>query len=221
MNSKVRPMTILRRSCVATVASLMLNACFGGSGGDDAAEPPPPANRTPTITVATSFDVLVGNSVTVSPVASDPDGDTLTFSVANRPGWMTFSTSTGVLTGTPQAGDVGFYDVVISVSDGRGAQASDQTRVNVQQQVAGRATLSWDAPTTRTDGSQLTNLAGFKLYYGTSSGNLSNVVQVSDSGARSWVIENLTVGTWYFAASAYDQSGVESVRSNVASKTIV
>lgn len=220
-------MTIQHRPWVAIVASLMLAACLGGGGSDGAAEPPggnpppPPANRAPTITVATSFDVLVGRSVTVTPTASDPDGDTLTFSVANRPAWMTFSTSTGVLTGTPQAGDVGTYDVTISVSDGRGAQASDQTRVNVQQQVAGRATLSWDAPSTRTDGSPLTNLAGFKLYYGTSASNLSNMVQVSDPGARSWVIENLTVGTWYFAASAYDQSGMESARSNVASKTIV
>lgn len=220
-------MEILRRPWLAMMAALLLAACFGGGGSDDAAEPPvgnpppPPANRAPTINVATSFDVLVGNSVTVTPTASDPDGDTLTFSVTNKPSWMTFSTSTGVLTGTPQAGNVGSFDVTISVSDGRGGQASDQTRVNVQQQVAGRATLSWDAPSTRTDGSPLTNLAGFKLYYGTSSGNLNQMVQVNDPGARSWVIENLTVGTWFFAASAYDQSGMESARSNVASKTIV
>jgi hypothetical protein len=217
-------METLRRPWLAMVASLLLAACFGGGGSDEQAgggQNPPPANRAPTISVATSFDVLVGRAVTVTPTASDPDGDTLTFSVTNKPNWMTFSTSTGVLAGTPQAGDVGSVDVTISVSDGRGGQASDQTRVNVQQQVAGRATLSWDAPTTRTDGSPLTNLAGFKLYYGTSSGNLSNVVQVSDPGARSWVIENLTVGTWFFAASAYDQSGMESTRSNVASKTIV
>ena len=206
------------RLILPVLGVLLLAACSGGGGGEDPGGPP--ANRAPTINVATSFDVLVGRSVTVTPTASDPDGDSLTFSVTNKPNWMTFSASTGVLTGTPQAGDVGFYDVTIAVSDGRGAQASDQTRVNVQQQVAGRATLSWDAPTQRVDGSPLTNLSGFKLYYGTSSSNLSNVVQVNDPGARSWIIENLTVGTWYFAASAYDQSGVESARSNVASKTI-
>jgi len=215
-------MPILRRPWLAMAAALTLAACFGGGGGgDDGGGQNPPANRAPTINVATSFDVLVGISITVTPTAADPDGDTLTFSVTNKPNWMTFSTSTGVLTGTPQAGDVGAYDVTITVADGRGGQASDQTRVNVQQQVAGRATLAWDAPSTRTDGSPLTNLAGFKLYYGTSSNNLNQVVQVSNPGARSWVIENLTVGTWYFAASAYDQSGMESARSNVASKTIV
>jgi hypothetical protein len=183
------------------------------------AVPPPAGNRAPTITVASSFDVLVGRSVTVTPTASDPDGDALTFSVANMPNWMTFSNVTGVLTGTPQAGDVGIYNVTITVSDGR-AQANGQTRVNVLQQVVGRATLSWDAPSQRVDGSPLMNLAGFKLYYGTSANNLQNVIQVADPGARSWVIENLTTGTWYFAASAYDQGGIESARSNVASKTI-
>jgi hypothetical protein len=213
------------RHWLVVATAIALAACFGGGSEEDApgAGPPPPpaANRAPTINVATSFDVLVGLSVTVTPTASDPDGDTLTYSIANKPNWMTFSTSSGVLTGTPQAGDVGAYDVTISVSDGRGAQASDQTRVNVQQQVAGRATLSWEAPVQRVDGSPLTNLAGFKLYYGTSAGNLSNVIQVADPGARSRVIENLTVGTWYFAASAYDQSGIESARSDVAFKTIV
>jgi hypothetical protein len=212
----------MRRCLIAGVTALLLGGCFGGGGGGDegGSGDPPPANRSPTITVATSFDVLVGQPLTITPVASDPDGDTLTFSVANKPNWLAFSTTTGVLTGTPQAGDVGSVDVTITVSDGRGAQANDQTRVNVQQAVAGRATLSWDAPTQRVDGSPLTNLAGFKLYYGTSANSLTNVIQVADPGARSRVIENLTAGTWYFAASAYDQTGMESARSNVASKTI-
>ncbi|MGQ0384108.1 MAG: putative Ig domain-containing protein [Gammaproteobacteria bacterium] len=207
----------MRRFLIAGLSVALVGGCFGGGSSG---EEPPPANRAPTITVPASFDVLVGQSLTITPIASDPDGDTLTFSVTNKPNWLSFSTTTGVLTGTPQAGNVGSVDVTISVSDGRGAQANDQTRVNVQQAVAGRATLSWEAPTQRVDGSPLTNLAGFKVYYGTSASNLSNVIQIADPGARTRVIDNLTVGTWHFAASAYDQSGVESARSNVASKTI-
>ncbi|MGQ0430458.1 MAG: putative Ig domain-containing protein [Gammaproteobacteria bacterium] len=208
----------MRRYLIAGIAALLQGGCFGGGSSESSNDPP--ANRAPTISVPTSFDVMVGQSLTITPTASDPDGDTLTFSVANKPNWLSFSSTTGVLTGTPQSGDVGSVDVTITVSDGRGAQANDQTRVNVQQAVAGRATLSWEAPTQRTDGSPLTNLAGFKLYYGTNAGNLSNVKQVPDAGARSDVIDNLTVGTWYFAASAYDTAGLESARSNVASKTI-
>ncbi len=212
----------LRRLLAASMTVALVGGCFGGGGGGDeepAGQNPPPANRAPTISVATSFDVLVGQPITVTPSAADPDGDALTFSATNMPGWMTFSTTTGVLTGTPQAGNVGAYDVTITVSDGR-LQANDQTRVNVQQAVAGSATLSWEAPTQRVDGSPLTNLAGFRLYYGTSASSLNNVVQVPDPGARNRIINNLTIGTWFFAASAYDQSGVESARSNVASKTI-
>lgn len=207
-----------RRLWFTIAASAVLAACGGGGGGNQ--PEPPAANRAPTISVAATIDALVGRAVTVTPTASDPDGDALTFSVANKPTWMSFSAQNGVLTGTPAAGDVGNYNVTISVSDGK-LQASRQSAITVSQQVAGRATLSWDAPTQRVDGSPLTNLAGFKLYYGTSSGNLSNVIQVSNPGARSWIVEDLTVGTWYFAASAYDQGGMESVRSNVASKTIV
>ena len=206
------------RLLVLAAAGVLLVAC--GGGGAEQAPNPPAANRAPTISVPPSSSVLVGRALTVTPTASDPDGDPLTFSVVNKPNWMTFSATTGVLTGTPQAGDVGNYDVTITVSDGK-AQANGQTRVNVSQQVAGRATLSWDAPLQRTDGSPLTNLAGFKLYYGSSAGNLQNVIQVPDAGARSYVVENLTIGTWYFAASAYDQGGVESARSNVVSKSIV
>src|SRR5690606_15305949 len=54
------------------------------------------------------------------PTASDVDvGDTLTFSIANKPSWASFNTSTGALTGTPTNDDVGTNSgIVISVSDG-------------------------------------------------------------------------------------------------------
>jgi hypothetical protein len=92
--------------------------------------------------------------------------------------------------------------------------------VTVAQAAAGRATVSWLAPDTNVDGSPLTDLAGFRVYYGSAPGDLRYVIQVADPGARNRVIENLTIGTWYFAATAYDQSGSESARSNVASKAI-
>ena len=54
------------------------------------------------------------------PVVSDPDNDTLTFSVANKPLWASFSITTGELFGTPSNSDEGtFTDIVISVSDGK------------------------------------------------------------------------------------------------------
>jgi hypothetical protein len=213
----------LRAMFVGTSGSLLV-ACAGGGGPaagnppPDSA-PPPAANHAPSIVVASSFEVLAGRVLTITPSASDPDGDALTFSASSRPAWLSFSSRTGVLTGTPGAADVGIYDPIITVSDGK-AQASDQARVTVVQAAAGRATLSWQAPTQRVDGSPLSNLAGFRVYYGNSAGDLRYVIQVADPGARSRVIEDLTVGIWFFAATAYDESGGESSRSSIASKRI-
>ena len=52
------------------------------------------------------------------PQAGDPDGDTLRFSIANKPSWATFTTSSGLLSGIPPAGSASTYsNIVISVSD--------------------------------------------------------------------------------------------------------
>jgi len=208
----------------ATTASLLV-ACSGGGGSGQSMNPPPVppppsgGNRAPTLMVAAAAEVLVGRTLTIRPTASDPDGDALTFQVANLPPWMTFTAQSGVLRGTPSAADVGVFTPVITVSDGK-AEVSGQARITVSQSVAGRATLSWQAPTDNVDGTPLTDLAGFRVYYGNSANDLRYVIVVADPGARSRIVENLTIGTWYFAATAYDQSGGESSRSNVTSKTI-
>jgi hypothetical protein len=216
--------TLTLRAMLLATATNLLVACLGGGGSGTSGDlprvtPPPGANRAPTISVASTLELLVGRGLTITPSASDPDGDALVFSVSNRPPWMSFSARTGVLDGTPGAGDVGVYSLVITVSDGN-AQTSGQASVMVVQAAAGRATLSWQAPAQRTDGSPLTDLAGFRVYFGNSADDLRYIIQVADPGARSRVIEDLTVGTWFFAATAYDDSGGESSRSGVASKTI-
>lgn len=80
------------------------------------------------------------------------------------------------------------------------------------------ATLSWDAPTTNADGTALTDLAGYKLYYGTSSGDYTVSVDVGNiTGA---IINSLEPGNWCFAVTAYDTSGNESDYSEETCKTI-
>jgi hypothetical protein len=90
----------------------------------------------------------------------------------------------------------------------------------VSDVATGSASLSWTPPTRNTDGSTLTNLAGYKIYYGTSSGALNKTVQISNAGVSSYVIENLSPATYYFAVKAYTTTGVESALSNTASKVI-
>lgn len=80
--------------------------------------------------------------------------------------------------------------------------------------------VSWSAPTTNTNGSALTDLAGYRVYYGTSPGTLSQSVDVPTAGAIDYVVQGLKTGTWYFAVVAYTNTGLESTRSTVVSKTI-
>ncbi len=84
----------------------------------------------------------------------------------------------------------------------------------------GSATLTWQPPTQNTDGSPLTDLAGYKVKYGTTPGNLDSVDTINNPGISTYVIENLTKTTWYFAVIAVNEAGVESAPSNTVSKLI-
>ncbi|MBI5543306.1 MAG: fibronectin type III domain-containing protein [Deltaproteobacteria bacterium] len=85
----------------------------------------------------------------------------------------------------------------------------------------GTAVLSWEAPTTFTDGSPLTDLTGYRIHYGTSSGSYPSVVNVSNPTAVTYTVSNLPGGaTYYFVVTALSASGGESARSMEASKTI-
>jgi hypothetical protein len=85
---------------------------------------------------------------------------------------------------------------------------------------SGNATLSWQAPTTNTDGEALTDLAGYSIYYGTNASDLSESIHLTGVGLQTYVIENLGPGTWYFAVKAVASTGVESALSDVVSKAI-
>jgi hypothetical protein len=83
------------------------------------------------------------------------------------------------------------------------------------------ATLDWAAPTTNVDGSPLTNLAGFKIYQGTSAATLTGVTDVPGATTVTKVITGLPVGTRFFGLTAYNTLGVEGPFSNTVSKAIV
>jgi hypothetical protein len=85
---------------------------------------------------------------------------------------------------------------------------------------SGTATLSWQAPTTNTDGAALTDLSGYRIYYGADAEELSESVQLTSVGLQTYVIDGLGTGTWYFAIKAVTSTGVESALSEIVSKTI-
>jgi hypothetical protein len=166
-------------------------------------------------------EALVGQPYQFQARASDADGDALRFSIANKPAWAAFDAATGRLSGTPGAEAAGTYaNVTIRVTDGTATVSLPAFSVAVQQVVRGSATLSWLPPTEREDGSALTNLAGYRIRYGTAPGSLTEVLEIPNGGITSAVIENLPPATWYFATSAYDADGLESANTSPVSKTI-
>jgi hypothetical protein len=92
--------------------------------------------------------------------------------------------------------------------------------IAVTQISTGSATISWLPPTQNTDGTTLTDLAGFRIYYGTSASALTQVANLTNRGLTSYMVENLAAATWYFTVRAYAADGAESASSNIASKTI-
>jgi hypothetical protein len=85
--------------------------------------------------------------------------------------------------------------------------------LNASVAFASVVTLSWDAPTANADGTTLTDLAGYKVYYCTSSGDYSEYIDVGN--VLSYMVSDLENGfVYYFAVTAYDTSGNESEYSN-------
>lgn len=83
--------------------------------------------------------------------------------------------------------------------------------------VLATANLRWIPPTQNTDGSSLTNLAGFRALYGSSASALSQTIDIPGAGVAAYTVEGLTTGTWFFAVKAYTSNGAESDLSNVVS----
>jgi hypothetical protein len=178
-------------------------------------------NRAPTISGSPPTSVSVGSTYNFQPTAADADGNPLSFTIDNAPSWATFNAATGRLSGTPQADNAGtFSNVIISVSDGTNRVSLPAFAITVAQSSNGSATLAWTPPTRNTDGTTLSNLTGYRVVYGRSSGNLDQLVQITNAGVSTYTITGLSSGTWYFAVKAYNSAGAESEVSNVGTKNI-
>jgi hypothetical protein len=84
----------------------------------------------------------------------------------------------------------------------------------------GTASLNWTPVTQNANGTVATDLAGYQVYYGTSPGAMNSVIVAADPTQTSYVVTNLSSGTWYFAVAAYTNDGTIGLLSNIASKTI-
>jgi hypothetical protein len=79
--------------------------------------------------------------------------------------------------------------------------------------------LTWTPPTTNTDNSPLTNLASYKVYFGTSATTMTQTMSVPAPSSGAPVL-NVANGSWVFAVTAISSTGKESVKSNTTTKTV-
>lgn len=179
-------------------------------------------NRPPVVSGTPQTSVKVSATYNFKPSASDLDDDSLSWSITSKPGWATFVSSTGRLSGIPQAGDVGTYDNIrISVSDGEMTTELEPFSITVTDPNSATESveLSWTAPIENEDGSVLTDLAGYRIYWGTTRGIHPNSVTIDNPSVTTYVVQNLTPGTYEFVATTVNSAGVESRFSNTVSKT--
>ena len=188
----------------ASLAASVLAACTDDSG--------------PAITGSPALTATVGRSYRFQPQAINMGkaGRDVSFAIANKPAWATFDASTGQLSGTPSPDHLGvFADIQISAAAGAVHAALPSFSITVVPAAAtvsagNGITLSWDAPTDNTDGSFLSNLSGYKIYYGGASGDYSSTIKVANPGLTTYVVERLSPGKYYFAVTAYNSLGEES-----------
>jgi hypothetical protein len=82
------------------------------------------------------------------------------------------------------------------------------------------AKVTWMAPTRKTDGSTLDNLAGYRIYYNSTGSGLWNEVEVKNPSAITWTIDGLQPGIWYFMMTAVNDEGAESDHTQVVSTNL-
>ncbi len=205
-------------------AAVLLTACGGGSedlvslpGNDDQ----PSSNDAPTITGSPLSAVSVGATYSFQALASDPDGDSLAFSILNIPGWASFDADTGILSGTPANSDVGTYlNISISVSDGQEVAALPAFSITVA--TGGVQTLTWTVASTKTDNSvlPLSEVSGYWLYIGTSANALYPFARIDDGSVTQYTLSGLPDGVYYAAVTSFDAEYNESDYSNIVTINI-
>jgi hypothetical protein len=168
-------------------------------------------NDAPTISGTPAATVAEDTLYSFTPTATDVDGDTLTFSITNKPDWLTFSPTTGALTGTPNNSHVGTTTgIVISVTDGTAsialaAFAIEVTNVNDAPTISGTpaATVAEDTlysftpAATDVDGDTLTFSITNKpdwATFSTSTGALTGTPDNSDAGTTTGIVISVTDG---------------------------
>jgi hypothetical protein len=213
---------IAQRACMTMTLAALAACGGGGSGGGPAiAGNISTAGISLAITQPTSAGEMEtpDASVTLAGTAESDTGIVSVEWVNNRGGQGTASGTNSWRTDSLPL-EMGNNKFTVTAKDGFGASATRTLTVKRETNGTGSVTLSWQPPTTREDGSPLTNLAGYYIYYGRMSGIYDFDIKIDNPGVTTYVVEELNPGTWYFVLSSYDSDGIESDYSNEISKEV-
>ena len=208
----------------ALAAALCLGACLTGSGGGGVAGGGETASAGVSISITSPTDApaIDTTDATISLAGNATSGAGI-----SKVTWTNDRGGDGIASGTSSwqisgiALEYGVNEITVTADDNNGLRASKPLAVYRESGEPGTATLFWEAPTQRTDGSALTNLSGYNVLYGRISGIYDYEINITNPGTVTYVIENLMPGDWYFAMTAYDSQGLESARSNEVVRTVL
>jgi len=115
------------------------------------------------------------------------------------------------------AGMIGLAGLLSACGGGDSGSSSSSTAAAAGPNAV---SLSWLPPTENTNGSALTDLTGYTIYYGTQSQNYTSQIQVTNPGLTTYVVDNLPPGTYYFAVTATASNGLQSGYSPEVTATV-
>jgi len=180
-------------------------SCSGDGGSDSASVTVSVNASAPTLSfTAAETTVASGGSTTLSWTASNADGCTASG------GWSgTRSTDGNQSVGPISAGTT--YSLSCT---GPGGSVVEMLSISVVSPIE----IQWTAPTENTDGTELSDLAGFRIYYGRVSGSYPEMVEITQPQATTHTLD-LESGDHYLTMTAFDTEGNESAHSNEVMET--
>ncbi len=223
------------RPLLALATAAVLAACGGGSGGGedtaavaDSRAPEAIANdavdASPADPAPGASDMVMidGRQFLASPCASD--GGLCQFSGARLVAYGSGSSFVMQELSGPVRCDAATFGLAVPQAQchlDASTPASTGSGVAADDNAAERSlALSWAVPQTNDDGTPLTDLAGYRIYYGSSPGHYGASVALDNPSATSYELQALPAGTWYVVVRAVNRAGAQSIASPEVSKTI-
>lgn len=201
-------------------------ACGGGGGGGGGSPNPGVTGDSGNGTDQSGPSVTITNpdapEIDTTDLSMDLKGTSQSPNGIASVSWESDSGEAGSASGTESWSisriplKLGSNTITVTATDTAGQTHGDKIVINRESDGTGSVTLSWVAPTERTDGTPLQNLGGYKISYGRMSKVYDYTISIDNPGLTTYVVEGLKPGSWYFALVAYDTEGLESDFSNEA-----